>query len=156
MTIVSQTMRLSADQMTSYQVNLALMVASSPVQGRDYNVKAVLERRGVVPEQLRHLCGLSGLQLTLADLKLAQCDFTVFTRLERLDLSSNQLEEIESLQLHKLPHLRWLDLRNNQVRFTAFEDRLLKSFLIVGHDFLSSDQNRCEGAGRTARYHSDS
>lgn len=115
MTIVSQTMRMTADQMTTYQVNLALMVASSPVQGRDYNVKAVLERRGVVVDQLRQLYGLSGLQLSMADLKLAKCDLTEFTRLERLDLSNNQLAEIESLQLHKLSHLRWLDLRNNQV-----------------------------------------
>lgn len=116
MDIVSQTVKFSSPiELCAYSVNLALLIASSPVQGRDYNTKNVLQRRGVVETAARHLYGLANLHLKLADLKSVACDFRVFRNLERLDLSGNSFDDLSALGLHELPALWWLDMRDNGI-----------------------------------------
>ncbi len=61
--IVSQTVKMSRAELVAFNVNLALLCASSPVLGRDYNVRSVLARRHVVAAQMQQLYGLAGLRL---------------------------------------------------------------------------------------------
>jgi Leucine-rich repeat (LRR) protein len=158
MAIVSETVKFSSPRdLCAYNVNLALLIASSPVQGRDYNPQSIVARRGVVNHAIQQLYGLSGLHLRIDDLVSVQCDFRSFTRLERLDLSRNAIDDVSALGLSSLPSLMWLDLRDNKIatpipQLAAQIDAIpsLQVIALRGNPCLSSDSEKRQKANRLA------
>lgn len=102
---------LSGAALEQYRLELAITCSATPPSDRAYlpaDCKPDVQFR---PRDVRELLRLAGLGLVDGVLNLAP-----FEGLEKLNLAGNKLRDVSDVGLEKLPRLRLLDLRDNQLR----------------------------------------
>lgn len=98
-------------QLNQYIFNVSIVEQVIPGVKRSYSIRNVAPRVSYHPSNIT--------ELHLSNLKLLDygCDFTPFDNLERVDLSNNQLVNIEKTGLLNCTRIRVLDLRNNLLNY---------------------------------------